>query len=195
MLVFAMVIVGGVTIANTSMQHARSQIATIRGARRSDGREATEPAEAVDDVAVMPRLYRRAPMGRRASMSGVRVHRTGRHALDLDVDLDRSGPLESQRQRKMIARMERSLEVRKHHVIAAGLQHQSATRLHVEACDSAHAHHAGVEPHLMQLGSARRRRRHGEQPIGLGALVFDAQENAAGARTGGRGACERMVDV
>src|SRR5262245_10249100 len=117
----------------------------------------------------------------RGSMPVLHLHLPGRalrtHTLDLELDVDGAGLLETQLTFDHLALLQRCGQIGEHDVIAAGLELDLLAGRDLEAAlQLAHLHHAVFHLHLVHLEAPRPRHRAAHQAIRLAAGIDDGHE-------------------
>src|SRR5439155_21327459 len=109
--------------------------------------------------------------------------------LHIQREVHFAGFLELERERHLVALLERVFEIHQHQVIPARRELYGLAGINGETLvELAHRHHAIVHGHFVHLDLARDGARAADQPIGSRALVLDRQ-----VATGDFGATRRRA--
>src|SRR5687768_4940391 len=119
----------------------------------------------------------------------------GPAALDPDLDLDRTGFIELQRERNFRAGFERRLEAVEHHVKTTRPEQHAVIRLDLDGDKLTHAQDVAVALGSMDIGALRDGRADGDQALGNRAGVADLEIDGAIPGDRRRRARPRVIDL
>src|SRR5882724_5516519 len=117
------------------------------------------------------------------------------YSLNIERERNLAGPLELERERQLVALLQRALQVEQHQMIAARRQLHRLARLdHKTLVERTHRHHTVIHGHFVDLNLVGDIRRAADQPVRRRALVLDGEVAAADFGATRRGAAPGLRD-